>query len=296
MAKVIVRIRAGLGNQMFCYAVARRLALVNEAELVLDHVTGFVRDFRYRRQYGLDKFNITARKATPAERMEPFERYRRGLAKLLARRRPFERRRYIEREGVDFDPRLLDLKVTGTIYLDSVWQSEGYFKDIEQTIRDDFRITPPTDAKNLGLAKQINNCEAVAVHMRWHDRPGSQNTPHNMDRDYFKRALAEADRKFRQPHYFLFSGEPEASKEIVEFVGRPVTYINHNRGQENGYADLWLMTQCKHFIIANSTFSWWGAWLAPYSHKTIIAPATVRYTGICFWGFKGLIPPEWIQL
>lgn len=296
MAKVIVRIRGGLGNQLFCYAAGRRLALVNDAELVLDHVTGFVRDYRYRRQYELDRFRITARKATPAERMEPFERCRRGLAKLIARKRPFHRRRYIEQEGIDFEPRLLSTKVTETVYLDGLWQGQGYFEDIEQTIREDFRITPPIDVKNRSLADEMDRCEAVAVHMRWHDSPGRQSTPNNMGRGYFERALYEADRRLRRPHYFLFSGQPEASKEIVDFAGRRVTYVNHNRGRENAYADLWLMTRCKHFIIANSTFSWWGAWLAEHRDKTIIAPAITQYSGLCGWGFKGLIPPEWILL
>src|SRR6267154_4898422 len=79
--KVIARMRGGLGNQLFCYAAARRLALVNDAELVIDDVTGFARDRQYRRRYALDRFRIAARKATPAERLEPFERYRRGLMK-----------------------------------------------------------------------------------------------------------------------------------------------------------------------------------------------------------------------
>ena len=109
--KIITRIKGGLGNQLFCYAAARRLALVNSAELVIDDVTGFVRDHNYRRRYALDHFHIPARKATPAERLEPFERYRRGLMKWSSRRKQFAERRYVEQEGEDFDHRLLALKV-----------------------------------------------------------------------------------------------------------------------------------------------------------------------------------------
>jgi hypothetical protein len=106
--KLIVRIKGGLGNQLFCYAAARRLALVNDAELVIDDVTGFARDQQYRRRYMLDRFNILARKATPRERLEPFERYRRGVMRLLSRRKPFVERHYLEREGIEFDERLLE--------------------------------------------------------------------------------------------------------------------------------------------------------------------------------------------
>ena len=95
MAKVIVRVKGGLGNQLFCYAAARRLALVNDAELVVDDVTGFCRDKIYGCKYALDKFNIKARKATPAERMEPFERGRRAMAKYFSKARPFNKRRYV---------------------------------------------------------------------------------------------------------------------------------------------------------------------------------------------------------
>lgn len=84
--KLIVRLKGGLGNQLFGYAAARRLALVNRAELVLDDVSGFARDWQYRRQFMLDSFNISGRRATPAERFEPFERYRRGMMKWVSRR------------------------------------------------------------------------------------------------------------------------------------------------------------------------------------------------------------------
>ena len=167
MNKVITRIKGGLGNQLFCYAAARRLALVNDAELVIDDVTGFSRDRQYRRQFVLDRFQIPTRKATPAERMEPFERHRRGLMKWLSRRQPFEERRYLEEERLDFDERLLALKVNGSLHLDGYWQSENYFKDVEQTIREDLQIIPPKDLMNQNMAEEIRNMRAVALHVRW---------------------------------------------------------------------------------------------------------------------------------
>ncbi len=294
-AQVIVRIKGGLGNQLFCYAAARRLALVNQAELVIDEVTGFVRDHRYRRKYALDKFAISARKATPHERMEPFERYRRGLAKVIARRRPFHTRRYVEQEGLDFDPRLLDFNVKGTVYLDGYWQSEGYFKDVEQTIRDDLLITPPGDETNCVMAKRINSCNAVAVHVRWFESPQAENHHHNIGSPYYTKAIQEIRDRVTRSHFFLFSDEPEAAMRALELPQDEATCVSHNKGDENAYADLWLMSQCKHFIIANSTFSWWGAWLSPHEEKVVIAPHMVQ-SGISSWGFKGLIPDEWLRL
>ena len=181
--KVIARIRGGLGNQLFCYAAARRLALVNGAELVIDNVTGFSRDRDYRRQYALTHFAIPARLATPAERLEPFERYRRGLAKWRSRSRPFTKRRYLVQKGRDFDQRMLNLRIEGNVYLDGLWQGEGYFKDVAKVIRGDLRIIPPQDAESCRIADEIQSALSVAVHLRWFDDPGSVNSG-NVSADY----------------------------------------------------------------------------------------------------------------
>lgn len=194
--KVIARLKGGIGNQLFCYAAARRLALVNNAELVIDEVTGFARDHFYRRRYMLDRFSISARKATPAERMEPFGRYRRGCAKWVSRWRAFEKRSYVEQEGLHFDARLLALRVSSMLYLDGYWQSESYFKDVEQTIREDLRIIPPTDRQNLRLAEEIRNSNSVALHVRWFDAPDGLSS-HNVSAEYYQRAILMVRARFK---------------------------------------------------------------------------------------------------
>lgn len=293
--QVIARIKGGLGNQLFCYAAARRLALVNDAELVIDDVTGFARDRRYRRRYALDRFCIPARKATAWERMEPFERYRRGLAKCLAKRRPFHRRRYLEQEAREFDPRLLSFNLKSTVYLDGYWQSEGYFKDIESVIRTDLEIVPPADSSNREMARRIAACNAVAVHIRWFDHPGGETATHNASLAYYRRAVDEIERRLDDPHFFVFSDDPQAAIRVVNLPEDEATCVSHNKGDDNAHADLWLMTQCRHFIIANSTFSWWGAWLAKSDNMCVIAPA-VKTTGITSWNFPGQLPDEWMKI
>lgn len=293
--RLIVRLKGGIGNQLFCYAAARRLALTNQAELVLDHVTGFSRDHLYRRKYLLERFNIPCRKATSWERMEPFERYRRAWVKLTARRKPFEFRNYVEQEGIDFDPRLLTFKVEGTIYLDGLWQSEGYFKDVEEIIRQDLQITPPDDLQNQEMAAKIDSCNAVAIHVRWFNGPHDQTPNHNIGHDYYKRAVKEIMDKLLNPHFFVFSDNPEAARNMLPLTNEMITCVDHNQHDDNACADLWLMTLCKHFIIANSTFSWWGAWLADDKSKIVITPK-IELTGVTAWGFRGIIPDTWTQL
>ena len=214
--------------------------------------------------------------------------------KWASRRRPFAVRRYIEQEGLDFDKRLLALKVSGTIYLDGLWQSEGYFKDVEETIREDLRIIPPVDMANQRMAAEIRDCNAVALHVRWFDAPVSTAT-HNVSADYYQRALALVERQIASPRYFVFSDNPEAVRNKLLFPETRVTFVSHNRGDENAVSDLWLMIQCQHFITANSTFSWWGAWLGR-KPKTIIATPDLRIDGKAAWGFEGLLPEDWVRV
>ncbi len=295
MSKIISRIKGGLGNQLFCYSAARRLALVNNAEFVIDTVTGFKRDFEYSSKYMLNHFNISARQANSNERLEPFERYRRGLLKWTSNRKPFSERIYLEQKWSDFNEefnnQFLKLKVAGIIYLDGYWQSETYFKDIEEIIREDLKIIPPTDQENHKIASIIRNCNAVAVHVRWFSSPGSTEE-HNVSQDYYKRAIALMEKRLDAPQYFLFSDDPEAAMDKLIMPKNRVFCITNNRGDANSYADLWLMTQCRHFIMANSTFSWWGSWLAKYHNKIIITPK-LEVQGLTAWGFDGLIPQGW---
>ncbi|SUS08812.1 Glycosyltransferase [uncultured Defluviicoccus sp.] len=293
--KIIVRIFGGLGNQLFIYAAARRLALVNEAELVLDDVSGFVRDHAYQRHYQLDHFHIPCRKATPAERLEPFARVGRAMIRRWNAGLPFARRTYIQQDGVDFDPRLLNLKPRGTLYLEGYWQSEDYFKDVEPAIRQELVIHPPSDATNQAMAAGIRERTAVAVHIRFFDEPQAAGI-NNAPGDYYERAVAEMERRVPGAQYYLFSDRPDAARARIPLPDGRITTVDHNRGDAMAHADLWLMTRCRHFIIANSTFSWWGAWLSSHSDKHVIAPGFEMREGIMAWGFRGLLPERWVKV
>ena len=295
MTKLIPRITGGLGNQLFCYAAVRRLALVNHAELVLDNVSGFAYDAVYQRHYQLDHFNIPCRKATAAERLEPFSRVRRYLKRRWNQRLPFAQRGYLVQAAIDFDPCLLHFKPQSTVYLEGYWQSEDYFKDVGTTIRQDLQIKPPTDAVNLAMAEHIRNCTAVTLHVRFFDEPHASGI-NNAPRGYYTRAVEAMERLVPAAHYFIFSDQPEAARAHISLPDARVTLVAHNQGDEHAYADLWLMTQCQHFITANSTFSWWGAWLAAHPGKQVIAPGFEMRQGKMWWGFKGLLPSEWIKL
>ena len=294
--KIIVRISGGLGNQLFSYAASRYLAQKNNAELVIDNVSGFINDHEYKRHYQLEHFKISSRLATKKERLEPFSRIRRYLKRTINKQKSFANRSYIQQENIDFDPRLLSVKVHGKLYIEGYWQSENYFKDIEQIIRTDLQIKPPNDKTNQNMANRINNCMAVAVHVRFFDLPDDVNGINNLPEHYYTRAIKKMESLVPDAHYFIFSDKPELVRSLISLSEEQVTYVTQNKGDDLAFADLWLMTKCQHFIIANSTFSWWGAWLSQQKNKIIIAPGFEIRQGKMWWGFDGLLPESWIKL
>ena len=294
--KVVARIKGGLGNQLFGYAAARRLALANGAELVIDHVTGFARDDRYGRRFALDAFKIPARKATPAERLEPFERYRRALVRWRMRRRPFAQRSYFEQENEGFDPRLVQLRLRGSVQVDGVWASERYFEDHAATIRQDLAMVPPAHAPLREQSAHIRREAAIAVHVRFFGQTEAT-AGYNLPAGYFRRAVEVMEGRQRGGHYFVFSDDPARALQQLALPPERVTLVSTPDVADNGCGDLWLMSQCRHFIMANSTFSWWGAWLGQAADKIVIAPKLQpERPMVPSWNFPIEIPARWIAL
>jgi hypothetical protein len=299
--RLIAQIKGGIGNQLFCYASARRLALANNAELVIDAISGFSTDHLYKRQYSLDIFHIDAPKANLWQRMEPFGRLRRGIKRRLNKMLPLSRKRYIFQEGVQFDPEILSLRLQkGDTYFDGFGQSEDYFSDIESIIRNDLAFKPPLDDQNQKVSTTIQSSNSVAIHVRWFN-PGNQGSGDHVALQYYQEAISRIIAVVANPHFFVFSDQMAITKKLIGplLSQYSVTYVDHNDSEKMAYADLWLMSQCQHFIIANSTFSWWGAWLGEKKNiSQIYAPG--KYVNpnqsVTAWGFDGLIPDRWVTL
>lgn len=300
--KLIVVLKGGLGNQLFCYAAARRLAWVNQAELVIDHITGFRQDHQYQRKYALDVFNITARFATPEERMEPFGRIRRYFARKIANQLPLNKQRYIHQVGVKFDPDILSLNLQeGMTYFDAFGQSEMYFSDIFEIINQDLTMAEPNDQNNSDILKKIDKNESVAIHIRWFNLDDISHFT-NISLSYYAKAISFVRNLISNPHFIIISDYPDLAEIKLSPLLKEQSYsvVKHNMSAKNSLVDFYLMRQCHHFIISNSTFAWWAAWLGEKSNtrSLIIAPNQTLEpsSNVTAWGFPKLIPERWIKL
>jgi hypothetical protein len=255
-----VKLDGGLGNQMFQYAAGRRLALKHGVPLELD-LSWLKTTERagWGRSYQLDCFNIQARKRSNI-----------SISKI---RRLFHKQITIQERDRRFNASVLD--APDDSYLIGYWQCETYFKDVEGAIRRDFTFSHLPEKRNKELMKKISNCNSVSLHFRRSDYVDVKGTNQffgvpSLDKYYYP-AVKFISERVSSPHFFVFSDDPAWGKQNLT-IESPTTFVDHNPPQR-GFEDLRLISNCKHHIIANSSFSWWGAWLNPNREKIVIAPS-----------------------
>ncbi len=289
---VIVRLMGGLGNQMFQYAAGRAVAHRNQAPLKLD-VAAFERDAA--RSYRLHHFNIEASIVAPDDvvRFTKQDLWSRILRRVERHLLPPSRRSMFVQRFDHFDPDIL--RLGGSVYLRGYWQSEKYFKDIEHIIRQDFTFRHAPDAENQGLARIIANANSVSLHIRRGDYVSNPRFFRKFgvcSLEYYQSAAAKVAEKVNDPHLFVFSDDIDWARDNLR-LQYPLTLVAHNDADKD-YEDLRLMSLCRHHIIANSSFSWWGAWLCTNPVKIVIAPK--RWSNVPSWDTRDLIPDSWQRI
>jgi hypothetical protein len=297
MAKrVILRLAGGHGNQLFQYAAARRLAYVNNAELVLDTVSEFKRDKRYRRTFGLRSFDLAAREATFSEKFGYFP----SIKKWILKKSNFLNDKYlwIEQSGNDFDPSLLALRFRDTLWLKGVWASEDYFSDIAPLIRAEIKPNPIILQRSLEIIQCKYNKPTIGIHIRNFGMEYSNNNNADLPIIYYENAIKYFNTKYYRPNFILFSDVPILDKNLIQGLGAHAnSAIGVLSGQADPMLDLHLMSQCHGLITANSTFSWWAAWLGEgYRMRgEIVVPDPMKYN-TSNWNFSHLIPDRWHKI
>lgn len=290
---IIVHLAGGLGNQMFQYAFGRARAKLLGVELALELSN---RTLRIHNGFELDKiFDIQAKIVTQAEMRAVLGLKRHRATRNLIRGlglRGLLLSRYIEEPYFRFAPKMLD--IPDNAYVVGYWQSEKYFQKIVKTIHSDFFFRQPLSDRNTVLAEQIDRVNAVSLHVRRGDYVNNPkiNVAHGVcSLDYFRDAIRHVSSQVERPHFFIFSDDIGWVKDNLR-VDVPCQYVNHNQGAES-YNDMRLMSLCKHHIIANSSFSWWGAWLNPSVDKIVIAP---KHWFANETNTQDLIPDEWLVI
>ena len=275
---IIVKLKGGLGNQMFQYAFGRRIALENNLELKFD-ITGFKDDRVYRSKYNLDCFNIVENIATEKDlrkaKIYTLQNYIGKCVRLLSRIKPYYKRYVInEKKFFSFDPKVIEKKKY--VYYNGYWQNEKYFKDIEDIIRKDFTFKNKLNRDNLNISKMMIKTNSVALHIRNYGKTYNEKASKRDARDfgimkmsYYQNALKYLENKINNFRIFIFSNDINWVKNTYDFKYDNIFYVD-NEGKD--YEQLQLMSLCKHNIIANSTFSWWGAWLNTNPNKIVMAP------------------------
>ncbi len=287
---IVARLCGGLGNQLFQYAAARRLAFFLRTELVLD-LGWYARtpSSDTPRAYELGHYPIKARLATPGEAL-----WCRLYEGRLLRRLPIipRRWRYWRENGFEFEPSVLDSP--DNTYLDGYWQSYRYFEDCAPLIRAELSPIAAFGVKDEEVAGLIARANAVSVHVRRGDYVTHQTAAeyHGLcSLEYYKTALAHISRHVIQPHFFVFSDDTAWTRENLPLPGQ-VTFVEHN-GAATAFQDLRLMSLCDHQIIANSSFSWWGAWLNTRPEKIGVSP---KQWFVDQRNIQSLTPDSWIRL
>ncbi len=286
---IITRLQGGLGNQMFQYAAGLRLAAARQTQLKLDLTLLDVRDGRTPRTYELDRFRISAEYAT-AEEIEA-RLAKRPLAARISRR--LDRRAAARERHFHYDPAVARLP-DGSC-LEGYWQSERYFVDVAARVRQEFGFRSGPSGRNAELARQIAARAAVSVHVRRGDYAADAAThaAHGLcPVDYYQRAAAYVAERIRAPLFVLFSDDPEWTRAHLDLGGAAIV-ADHNSAHD-GPEDLRLMSLCRHHVIANSSFGWWGAWLNADPEKIVIAPERWFRDGAR--DTSDLLPDRWVKL
>lgn len=289
---IITKLSGGLGNQMFQYAVGQAIAKKNKAILKMD-LSGYDNQTGVtQRKYELYLFNIpenftTADDNKKIKGREPNNLFKKILNKLHVK---YNSPNYIKEKHFNFDPKILKLK--DNIYLDGYWQTEKYFKDIEDIIRSEFTLKTEYSGLNPELIAKINNYNSVSMHIRRGDYVSSQSTNkfHGIcSLDYYKKAIDLIAKKFPNPTIFIFSDDLKWCEENIK-IKFPIIFVQGNKN----YEDLIMMSKCNHNIIANSSFSWWGAWLNNNPNKMVIAPQ--KWFNNPNINYSDIIPSTWIKI
>lgn len=290
---IFLKISGGLGNQMFQYATATSLAVLKNTTTGVDladiNTKEGKKNFTYR-NFQLDSiFNLSNFKIVPSYAYS----FITGTSIIDKIKRKLIGGEYFLEKNLAFCSDIF--KITKNTYLEGYFQSEKNFIKTEKEIRQQFAFTKKLNIKSEEILQKIQNSKSIAIHIRRGDYIKNKviNSVHGTcSISYYKRALKHF--KIEESDVFFFSDDINWVKNNFTFLNPDKThFIDWNTGNDS-WQDMALMSNCQNFIIANSSFSWWGAWLSDYSDKKIIAPKKWFNDNSKNEQTKDLLPSSWI--
>lgn len=299
---IITRLSGGLGNQMFQYAMGRALSLRNNTDLCIDTSSyASLLSGEAPRHFTLQHFNIAAPSATPFDYAHLglpgirdrcwLARTRRKLFRMRESFIPLQRRRFIVEPHYAFVP---DAYAAGPdCLLSGIWQSPYYFDDAKEAIRRDFTLKDPFSPEASRILADVRSQASVSLHVRRGDyvSHAKTNDKHGAcSPDYYHRAIEFVRSREPAARFFVFSDDIAWARENLP-MPNGTTFVS--RPGLPDYEELMLMSSCRHHILANSSFSWWAAWLNENPEKIVIAPEK-WFAGNT--DTKDLIPTSWTRL
>jgi len=292
---IIAEVVGGLANQMIIYAAGRALAERKNTQLMLD--LGKLQKDKLRK-YQLFHLDISAGLASPddiarirkSSKIKVVEKIKSKIRKKLKLSVP-----YIYKEPLcSYDDCFWSLP--DNVYIGGNFISTKYFDGIKSILIKEFSVKSALSRTTEVMCESMNNSESVSIHVRRGDFASNPHTKefHGLiDVDYYFRAMSYIESRISNPSYFLFSDDIGWARENI-VSANPITFVDHV-GQEDAYEDMHLMKNCKHNILANSGFGYWGAWLNENGQKIVVAPQK-WFANDEVNALFDLIPKDWIRL
>ena len=264
---VIVELSGGLGNQMFQFALYKKLELMQK-DVAMD--TSFFRSGQNLRKLELDVFHLSYKEISDQEaaHIRGYGYHDTILDKIRYKLRPSNIAVYHDTIG-EYQSQIFEMD---NVYLSGYWQNEKYFNDIRKEIFTCFAFPDSLEEKKKKLLEKIQNENSVGIHIRRSDYLIKENRDVYggiCTKEYYENAIEYIREHICHPVFYLFSDDLNWVRENLYREG--MVLVEHSENQPS-YTDMYLMSQCKHNIIANSSYSWWGAWLNSKDGKMVIAP------------------------
>lgn len=271
---IATTLRGGLGNQMFIYAAARAMALRNGTDMTFNLHYGFDIDYQFHRKLELSNLNVDFGKNNKIATFDYKQpRSIRYISRKLGRNVLAPQYKFIiEKEPPFFQKEIFHLQ-SKNVYLEGYWQSEKYFADFKEQIRKDFTIiTEMPDAIEDELSLMWQGTEnLVFIGIRRYQDCATTTPGMVLEEEYYNKAIQLMESKLTNPKFVVFTQQPEWAKTHI-VAHSPIMYATPKESELSTIEDMYLMRHCRHAIISNSSFYWWGAWLSEYNDGVVVCP------------------------